>query len=75
MKDRPGHDRRYSIKFEKLKKLGWEPLFKFEDGLEKTVNWYIENEWWWRKLKESPEFIEWEKRWYSKLRELKGCKS
>ncbi|RKY30949.1 MAG: dTDP-glucose 4,6-dehydratase [Candidatus Omnitrophota bacterium] len=63
VKDRPGHDRRYSIKFEKLKKLGWEPLFKFEDGLEKTVNWYIENEWWWRKIKEG-DFKEYYKKHY-----------
>ena len=49
--DRPGHDRRYSIDCSKIKKLGWEPVRTFEDGLKATVAWYKENESWWRKLK------------------------
>jgi dTDP-glucose 4,6-dehydratase len=52
VKDRPGHDLRYAIDFSKIKEeLSWEPLFSFEDGLEKTISWYRENEDWWRKLK------------------------
>ena len=44
VKDRPGHDRRYAICSEKIKKeLGWEPETDFETGLEKTVDWYIKN--------------------------------
>ncbi len=74
--DRPGHVKRLITSYKKAKEiLGWEPEIDFLDGLKRTIKWYCENEWWWRKLKESPEFIEWEKRWYSKLRELKGCKS
>jgi dTDP-glucose 4,6-dehydratase len=46
--DRPGHDRRYSLSSDKLRsELGWEPLVRFEEGLERTVDWYRENEWWW----------------------------
>ena len=51
VKDRPGHDFRYSLDCSKLKDLGWAPKYDFEDALEKTIRWYIENEWWWRKLK------------------------
>ena len=45
--DRPGHDLRYAIDSTKLKKeLGWEPSLQFEEGIEKTVVWYLENEKW-----------------------------
>ncbi len=51
--DRPGHDFRYSIDSTKIKKeLGWSPEVSFEEGLQTTVNWYRDNEWWWRPLKE-----------------------
>lgn len=47
VKDRPGHDLRYAIDASKInKELGWEPSVTFEQGLEKTVNWYLENEQW-----------------------------
>ena len=50
--DRPGHDRRYAIDFSKLKRdLGWSPLYRLEEGLEKTVRWYLEHEEWWRRIK------------------------
>ncbi len=48
--DRPGHDRRYSLNIEKMKKLGWKPKQKFGEALEKTVKWYVENKWWWQPL-------------------------
>ena len=51
VKDRPGHDFRYSLDCSKLKDIGWAPKYNFEDALEKTIGWYVENEWWWRKLK------------------------
>lgn len=45
--DRPGHDRRYAIDSSKIKKeLGWKPLHGFEEGLKKTVQWYLENDKW-----------------------------
>lgn len=47
IKDRPGHDRRYAIDASKIKnELGWEPSVTFEQGLELTVDWYLENEEW-----------------------------
>ncbi|HLM83975.1 MAG TPA: dTDP-glucose 4,6-dehydratase [Candidatus Bathyarchaeia archaeon] len=52
VKDRPGHDRRYAIDFSKIKReLDWEPRTSFEDGMKKTVEWYEENECWWRDVK------------------------
>jgi dTDP-glucose 4,6-dehydratase len=45
--DRPGHDRRYSLSSERLRDLGWEPAVTFADGIERTVTWYRENDWWW----------------------------
>ncbi|HEX3081289.1 MAG TPA: dTDP-glucose 4,6-dehydratase [Puia sp.] len=47
VKDRPGHDMRYAIDARKLKgELGWQPSLQFEEGLEKTIDWYLENEQW-----------------------------
>lgn len=47
VKDRPGHDLRYAIDASKInKKLGWKPSVTFEEGLEKTINWYLENRTW-----------------------------
>ena len=46
--DRPGHDRRYAIDAAKIEReLGWTPRESFESGLDKTVDWYLGNEWWW----------------------------
>jgi dTDP-glucose 4,6-dehydratase len=47
VKDRPGHDVRYSINSKKIKEIGWNPKVKFEKALKKTVQWYLENENWW----------------------------
>ena len=49
--DRPGHDRRYSLHLDKIKALGWTPRHTGREAVIKTVNWYKENEWWWRKIK------------------------
>lgn len=47
VKDRAGHDRRYAIDSSKIQKeLGWQPSLQFEEGLEKTVDWYLKNETW-----------------------------
>jgi dTDP-glucose 4,6-dehydratase len=51
VKDRPGHDFRYSVDCSKLRSLGWIPEYSFDDGLDATVTWYSQNEWWWRPLK------------------------
>ncbi len=51
--DRPGHDLRYAIDASKLEQeLGWKAEETFETGIEKTVRWYLNNEWWWRPLRE-----------------------
>jgi dTDP-glucose 4,6-dehydratase len=47
VKDRPGHDLRYAIDANKINtELGWKPSVTFEQGLERTVNWYLENQTW-----------------------------
>ncbi len=53
--DRPGHDRRYCLDSAKLRALGWKPRTAFEAGLDATVAWYANNEWWWRPIKEGSE--------------------
>jgi dTDP-glucose 4,6-dehydratase len=53
--DRPGHDRRYALDSTRLRSLGWRPEIPFEDGLLGTVEWYRQNEWWWRPIKERDE--------------------
>ena len=51
VKDRPGHDSRYAINYKKAKEeLDWEPLTTFEEGLKKTIEWYKNNENWYKKL-------------------------
>lgn len=51
--DRPGHDRRYAIDPSKIEReLGWIAQETFESGLSKTVDWYLQNEWWWRPIRE-----------------------
>lgn len=51
VKDRPGHDKRYAIDASKInKKLGWKPSVTFEEGLEKTIDWYLNNKGWLRNV-------------------------
>ena len=51
VKDRPGHDLRYSLDCSKLRKMGWKPEYSFDEALKNTVEWYVENRPWWEKLK------------------------
>jgi dTDP-glucose 4,6-dehydratase len=67
--DRLGHDRRYSLSSEKLSALGWSAQVRFEDGLERTVDWYRENAWWWEPIR-SGEYRDYYERHYG--RALKG---
>ena len=51
VKDRPGHDMRYAIDPSKIKKeLGWFPETPFEEGIQKTITWYLDNKEWWQKI-------------------------
>lgn len=50
VRDRPGHDRRYSLNIGKIRDLGWKPETPFEEGLQKTVQWYCDNVEWWQSL-------------------------
>jgi dTDP-glucose 4,6-dehydratase len=50
--DRLGHDRRYSVEIEKVRKLGWNPTRELGEALEETVAWYRDNRWWWEPLKQ-----------------------
>lgn len=53
VQDRPGHDKRYAIDASKLKReLGWIPQENFDTGIEKTVQWYLDNAWWWQPIRE-----------------------
>ena len=51
VKDRLGHDRRYAIDAAKIKRdLGWEPSYTFADGIVETIDWYVNNEFWWKNI-------------------------
>lgn len=53
VQDRPGHDRRYAIDPQKLRSgLGWKPEETFDSGIRKTIQWYLDNDWWWRPIRE-----------------------
>lgn len=53
VQDRPGHDLRYAIDPSKLRNtLGWVPETDFDSGIRKTVQWYLDNDWWWRPIRE-----------------------
>ena len=63
VKDRPGHDRRYSVNCSKLATLGWQPKFQFDQAMDLTIDWYKNNRRWWEKIK-SGEYLEYYKQHY-----------
>lgn len=63
VKNRPGHDIRYSLDHTKLQELGWQPRYQFEDALKNTIEWYKDHEGWWKKIK-SGEYLEYYKTQY-----------
>jgi len=65
--DRPGHDYRYALDIARVTELGWEPKIGLAEGLERTVNWYLEHPEWWRPLK-SGEYWDYYKRNYRPLK-------
>lgn len=64
VRDRLGHDFRYSIDCSKAKALGWQPAHDFESALKETVDWYVNNRWWWEKQK-GEEFQEYYRQQYN----------
>ncbi|MGI4789646.1 MAG: dTDP-glucose 4,6-dehydratase, partial [Janthinobacterium lividum] len=67
VKDRPGHDRRYSLDVTKMAGLGYHPeKERFEERLYETVQWYLANEGWWRAIKEKQhEYQQFMQKWYA----------
>ncbi|MEM8530567.1 MAG: dTDP-glucose 4,6-dehydratase [Chloroflexota bacterium] len=61
--DRAGHDRRYSVKTDKISALGWQSRHTFAEAIEKTVRWYVENQDWWRPIK-SGEYLDYYRKQY-----------
>ena len=64
--DRPGHDRRYSLSSIKLEGLGWKAQVRFEEGVQRTVDWYRDNAWWWEPIR-SGAYREYYERHYGRL--------
>lgn len=64
VRDRPGHDRRYALDIRKICALGWEPGYTFEESLDLTVRWYLENERWWRPIKSGEHYQEYYRQQY-----------
>jgi len=60
---RPGHDQRYAVNTDKIKKLGWKIETSFEEGIEKTIQWYKDHPQWWQKLK-NKDFSDYYKKHY-----------
>jgi dTDP-glucose 4,6-dehydratase len=68
VEDRPGHDRRYAMDGSKLAALGWRPGTPFEDGLARTVDWFVANESWWRAARSGDWDAYYERQYGSRLR-------
>lgn len=67
--DRPGHVKRLITSYDKAERLlGWHPVMEFDEGLKRTVGWYVDNREWWEEIKERDEFKTFEKNWYGFLR-------
>ena len=64
IEDRPGHDRRYNLDTSKLRNLGWSPKINLTDGLPRVVEWYRNNQSWWRNIKDDPIFRAYYKKQY-----------
>ncbi len=65
VEDRPGHDRRYSLASDRTEALGWRARVGFDEGLERTVAWYRDNEWWWEPIR-SGEYRDYYERQYGR---------
>ena len=70
--DRPGHDQRYSLSVDKIAALGWHSRHSFDQAIEATVRWYVDNEWWWRKIKSGERYQEYYQQHYAHRAVLSG---
>jgi len=66
VRDRPNHDMRYSVDSNAARSLGWKRTRTFDEGLQRTVQWYVENSSWWKQIRQSKDFKAWELAWYAK---------
>ena len=64
VEDRSGHDYRYSVDPSRAEALGWERKWAWPEGLAQTVGWFVDNERWWRKVKQRLEFKDHDRKWY-----------
>ncbi len=72
VKDRPAHDQRYSLDCSKIKaELGWKPGIALEEGISRTVEWYVANQAWWQKIK-SGEYLKYYKKHYLRRESYQG---
>jgi dTDP-glucose 4,6-dehydratase len=71
VRDRPGHDLRYSLSADKVRALGWEAQVQFDEGLGRTVDWYRDNESWWCPIR-SGEYREYYERQYGRALSSSG---
>jgi dTDP-glucose 4,6-dehydratase len=70
VKDRPGHDRQYAIDATKITcELGWEPKYCFETGIKKTIQWYLENQGWWKRIQSGDYLKYYEKQYGTQFNE------
>ncbi|MGF9713238.1 dTDP-glucose 4,6-dehydratase [Paenibacillus naphthalenovorans] len=69
VEDRPGHDRRYGIDATKItNELGWEPVYFFEKGIKKTIQWYLEHQEWWKKIQSGEYLTYFDKQYGSRIK-------
>ena len=64
VEDRAGHDQRYALNSSKVRQLGWQPAVDTEESMRRTIQWYVDNESWWRDIKASDDYLAYYKRQY-----------
>ncbi len=71
VEDRAGHDRRYAVNSDKLRALGWAPRHDATAGIQKAVEWYLQNRWWWEKVRDESFQKYYDKQYGKRLAEAK----
>jgi len=75
VEDRAGHDRRYAVNSDKLRALGWAPRHDATAGIQKAVEWYLQNRWWWEKVRDESFQEYYDKQYGKRLAEAKPERS